>query len=566
MTKAWMFLRRSTDKQDLSLQDQEAECKAYAKKNDLTIVRTFTPEKGYGSGLTIDADSQFQAMVRLAEQRIEDVKFLIVYDVSRFGRLAPERKIYWEQHFARHGITVRYAKDEFRNDGSLGDGLSQYVKHSEAHEYSKKLSEVTLRGAKSHTLLGHFAGGSPPYGYDRQLITNDGTPIQILKKGQHKAEKTQHTVLVPSETAAPIVVEMFTRYAKLEGLKKIAGDLNSRGITAPRKKFWNKGQVRHILQNRAYLGILTYNKTSFKRFRRKERGSLLNTKDQWVVKEGAHEPIIGQELFDKVQSLFKKRPFANGRGYGSSHLLTNLTICNHCGSHFNGSTKVKNGNAKRYYTCSGYHRSGAVVCRSVHVAGDELEGEALNSIKNLLQGEKWEALVRERVTEKIKALFPTSGPDRGTIIKKQLSSIENEISNIVGAIKNGFASASLKEALIALEAQKEGLNGELAQFKQQRQFDGNKDKIVDEILALRDDLDDLWNNCANYEERKSFLKTFIYQVNIHHDEESVDAYYYLYTIPALKISCPETLFPVSRGFYPLSLLRGPGVNQVDQAT
>ena len=115
--------------------------------------------KGFGSGLTIDRDESFLEMVRLAERGGHDVRHLVVYDVSRFGRLPAKLKIYYEQHFLRFGIRVVYAKDDFKNDGTIGDDITQMVKHSEAHQFSIKLSELTLRGAKSHAALGHSAGG-----------------------------------------------------------------------------------------------------------------------------------------------------------------------------------------------------------------------------------------------------------------------------------------------------------------------------------------------------------------------------------------------------------------------
>jgi len=72
-----------------------------------------------------------------------------------------DEKIYWEQRFKKHGgIQIIYVHGDFKNDGSLSDTLLKVVKHAEAHEYSMKLSEVTLRGAKSHAALGHSAGGA----------------------------------------------------------------------------------------------------------------------------------------------------------------------------------------------------------------------------------------------------------------------------------------------------------------------------------------------------------------------------------------------------------------------
>lgn len=171
MERAWAFYRRSTDKQELSVEDQRKEVRAHALAHGWQIVREFEPRLGYGSGLTIDRDPVFLEMIRIAEQEPHGVSYLIVYDVSRFGRLQQEDKIYWDRRFKKQGgIQIIYVKDEFKNDGSIGDTLLKVIKHSEAHQFSLKLSEVTLRGAKSHAALGHSAGGPAPFGYDRLEI------------------------------------------------------------------------------------------------------------------------------------------------------------------------------------------------------------------------------------------------------------------------------------------------------------------------------------------------------------------------------------------------------------
>src|SRR5690242_8922543 len=114
MEEAWAFYRRSTDKQELSIEDQRKEVRSFAESRGWQIVREFQPQLGYGSGLTIDRDPAFLEMVRIAEQESHTVKYLLVYDVSRFGRLQPEDKIYWERRFKKQGdIQIVYVKDDF---------------------------------------------------------------------------------------------------------------------------------------------------------------------------------------------------------------------------------------------------------------------------------------------------------------------------------------------------------------------------------------------------------------------------------------------------------------------
>src|SRR5215467_12032896 len=228
MEKAWAFYRRSTDKQELSIEDQRKEVRAFAQQRGWQIVREFEPHLGYGSGLTIDRDSAFLEMVRMAEHEPHGAMYLLVYDVSRFGRLQPEDKIYWERRFKKQGgIQIIYVKDDFRNDGSIGDILTKVVKHSEAHQYSVKLSEVTLRGSKSHAALGHSAGGAAPFGYDRLEIDPDGNPVRVMNSSNDwKSNKLHRVIWAPSPVKAPIVRWVFESYEQGTGLNLIVQQLN----------------------------------------------------------------------------------------------------------------------------------------------------------------------------------------------------------------------------------------------------------------------------------------------------------------------------------------------------
>ncbi len=309
MENAWAFYRRSTDKQELSIEDQRNEVRAYAHQRGWQIVREFEPHLGYGSGLTIDRDPAFLEMVRVAEHEPHGATYLVVYDVSRFGRLQPEDKIYWERRFKKQGgIQLVYVKDDFRNDGSIGDLLTKVVKHSEAHQFSLKLSEVTLRGAKSHAALGHSAGGAAPFGYDRLEVDATGHPVRVMNRSSDwKSNKLNRVVWTPSPTEAPIARWIFETYEQGTGMNLIVQKLNADKTPAPRSPYWSKTMIHYLLRNRAYVGERIYNRRSYKAYRRGEKASLANPKEAWVVKENAHAAIIARDLFDRVQAIRKQR-------------------------------------------------------------------------------------------------------------------------------------------------------------------------------------------------------------------------------------------------------------------
>src|SRR5579862_1333877 len=396
MENAWAFYRRSTDRQELSIEDQRKEVAAYACQRGWQIVREFEPRLGYGSGLTIDRDPAFLEMARVAEHETHGAKYLIVYDVSRFGRLQPEDKIYWERRFKKQGgLQIVYVKDDFRNDGSIGDVLTRVVKHSEAHQFSVKLSEVTLRGAKSHAALGHSTGGASPFGYDRQEIDPAGMPVRVMNQSNDwKSNKMNRVVWIPSPTEAPIVRWIFETYDKGTGLNLIAHQLNKQKTPAPRGRFWSKTMLHYLLRNRAYLGERIYNRRSYKAYRRGEKGGLANPREAWVVKENAHPPIVDESLFDRVHRLRKSKVVTIGRTFHSPYLLTGIARCAHCGYRMIGQPVHGNGHKYFTYTCSGYLRIGKTVCRSVHVLTEEIEREVVNSIRQHLESPEWKEGVR----------------------------------------------------------------------------------------------------------------------------------------------------------------------------
>ena len=466
MEKAWAFYRRSTDKQELSIDDQRKEVRAYAQRRDWQVVREFEPELGYGSGLTIDRDPAFLEMVRVAEHELHGAAYLVVYDVSRFGRLQPEDKIYWERRLKKQGgIQIVYVKDEFKNDGSIGDVLTKVVKHSEAHQFSMKLSELTLRGAKSHSALGHSAGGAAPFGYDRLEIDPTGNAVRVMNgSSDWKSNKMHHVIWTPSPTEAPVVRWIFETYEKGTGLNLIVQKMNAQKISAPRGRYWSKTMVHYLLKNRAYVGERIYNKRSYKAYRRGEKANLANPKETWVVKEHAHEPVIDADLFDRVQAIRKSKVITMGRTFHRPYLLTGIMKCAHCGYRMIGHPSTGNGHKYLMYTCSGYLRIGKSVCRSVHILSDSLEQEVLQTIREHLSSPSWKDQVRETLEGMVKEEFGDGAQSRAEELKHQLDAINRQIANIVDAIKtSGRFSEAMNQSLADLETQRDAVRRTLGE-------------------------------------------------------------------------------------------------------
>jgi DNA invertase Pin-like site-specific DNA recombinase len=550
MENVWAFYRRSTDKQELSIDDQRRECRAFAAAHGWDIVREFEPANGYASGLSIERDVTFQEMVRAAESRTHGVRYLVVYDVSRFGRLVTDEKIYWEQVFKkRGGIQIIYVHGDFKNDGSLSDTLLKVVKHAEAHEYSVKLSEVTLRGAKSHSALGHSAGGVAPFGYDRLEIDPSGRPVRVMNGANDwKSNKLHHVVWTASPTKAPIVRWVFETYDQGTGLNLLAHGLNERKVSAPRGGYWSKTAVRYLIRNRAYLGERIYNRRSYKAYRRGERVKLSNPADAWVIKKGAHDPIIDADLFERVQNRIKTRLVSLGRTVNRPYLLTGIARCAQCGYRMIGQPTTGNGHRYLTYTCSGYLRIGKAVCRSVHVLAESLETEVVKSIRVHLSAPAWKEEVRAALKIMVAEEFGDQAKSRVDETERQLVAVGRQITNIVEAVKlSASFSEAMRQALADLELQRDALRARLREAAARTNKQIGADIIAEKIVTCYGNFERIWREGLTLEERKELLRCYVYQINLHHSPTDVKAEIWLYKIPVPKTQ----VTPALNGLEPL---------------
>ena len=107
--------------------------------------------------------------------------------------------------------------------------------------------------------------------------------------------------IVPEE--AEIVRTIFNLYVQGNGVRKIKKYLESHGIkTVTGKSEWSTSTIDRMLSNEKYVGQVLMQKTYVPDFltgkKEKNRGRL----EMYLV-ENAHEPIIDQKTFNRVQEM-----------------------------------------------------------------------------------------------------------------------------------------------------------------------------------------------------------------------------------------------------------------------
>jgi len=459
MKRCVAYMRCSTDMQEYSIQNQRMQINTYAEAMNMTIVHEFEdPDR---SGITVEKREGFQAMKALIEENNELISTILVLDVSRWGRFEdPDEAAYWEYHFKRMGIPVIYVNEEFKNDDSLADTMVKTLKRSMAGEFSKEQSKKVLQGSKTVASKGFSVGGIAPYGYDRMLVESDGSPIRILKSGEHKHEKTQRITFT---SGAPDKVEtvrrIFDMYANQEeGIRAIVEIFNVEQIPSPRGNKWTVGTISAILKNSVYIGKLTYNKNSNKRKRLKpgEIKEKHKKKSEWVTVNNAHEPLIPEEWFDKAQARRTIRPYHPNRD-NSPYILRDVMVCMKCGAGFSGQSK-SNGSGRRYcyYVDAGAERYGKSYCSRTSIRKDRLENFVLEKIHEQLQGEGVIENVRDRLRE-VMSDYEEKAMDEIKSIDKDIKQLDKEIHNLSENIRLHGPSKVLSDEITRIDAKRTAL-------------------------------------------------------------------------------------------------------------
>ena len=205
---------------------------------------------------------------------------------------------------------------------------------------------------------GQFIGGKPMYGY--------------------KMHPTEKNKIVIDEEVAPVVRQIFTMALDGMSCRKIAATLNEEGVPTPatycgwnmgRKGpyagLWSSERISEMLQNETYLGNMVQGRTV--KISYKSKKSLKQDRENWVVVENTHEPLIDKETFYKVRMLVNSRRHTRSRTY--DFLLKGLIFCHECGYPMAVLNRPPvSGEDRLFFVCRTYQRftkAGVCSCHSI---------------------------------------------------------------------------------------------------------------------------------------------------------------------------------------------------------
>jgi site-specific DNA recombinase len=302
-----------------------------------------------------DARPQFQQLMADAAERRFDV--VLVLHTSRFARSQVEARRYKQLLRERLGIRVVSVTQPMGEDPSDPSAfLAESIHEMFDEYYSVSLSFWTRSGLREKARQGHLVG-TLPWGYQRDHQTGE---------------------VIPDPDRAPLVTEMFERYATgQESDRTIAAWLNAKGARRARGRSFGKDTVRDMLCNAAYAGYVTG----------------LRSTDRSIP--GHHQALITDELFDRVREVRSWRARVTKPGRPSpDYLLRKLLYCEHCGQRMHGTRGSRAG--VRRYQCSTRRHGGN--CPQTMVQAEPLEAQLVDWIRRFELGEDLRTLALHAIT------------------------------------------------------------------------------------------------------------------------------------------------------------------------
>ena len=347
-----------------------------SEHSDLTVFDIYSDDDISGTDFI---RPEFSRMMN--DLRDGKIDCIIVKDLSRLGRNYLESGEYIEMVFPFFRCRFISVTDRFDTKYQQAD-ISVQLKNMANEMYAKDISRKICSTMRTIQDQGKFAGSRAPYGY--RLDPAD-----------------KHHLIIDEETA-PIVKQLFELLAEGNTVHFVATTMNANGIPSPGRLLYERGiastdhfknskwymqTVRRILQDEIYLGWMVSGKFRSTYHSTGKKGSQPVPREEWIVTKGTHEPIVTEELFNKVQEYFVRMKEEHGQTavYNSKSKKASIfkghLRCGECGQAMFLRNKHSHGKVTAWYYCALHENYNSSYCVKKAVKKQDVEDIALKLIR-----------------------------------------------------------------------------------------------------------------------------------------------------------------------------------------
>ena len=335
--KCYLYTRVSTSMQvdGYSLDAQRDKLRKYAAYEDMIVAGEYSDE-GF-SGKNIQGRQEFQRMLNDIQDGKDDVSYVLVFKLSRFGRNAADvlNSLQLMQDFGVNLICVEDGIDSSKDAGKLMISVLSAVAEIER----ENIRTQTMAGREQKAREGKWNGGFAPYGY-----------------------KLENGNLVIAEDEVEVIRVIYDRYIHTnEGVAGVAKYLNRNGYTKKLRQNntipgFSRDFVKNVLYNPVYMGKIAYGRRRTEKKQGTRNEMHVVEQSEFPVYEGQHEAIISEEDWYLAQEKRKVNSFKREKvnNPDHAHILSGILKCPCCGKSMYGNIAKAHSKDKKtryYYYC-----------------------------------------------------------------------------------------------------------------------------------------------------------------------------------------------------------------------
>ncbi|MGG7196041.1 recombinase family protein [Clostridium butyricum] len=503
-----LYCRVSTPEQaeeGYSIEEQERLLRKFCEDNDYTIFKVYS-DKGI-SGKSIKARPAMKEMLKDADDKKFDM--VITWKINRIARNMLNL-LQIVDLLEKNNISFKSYSENFETETPMGKFSLQMMGAVGELERGTIAQNVKM-GMLARAREGRW-NGNILLGYN------------LKEKSDSTNKKRKDTELVINEVEAEIIKTIFTMYSEGNGYKAITSYLNKFGYTTKRGNPFSVNAIKDILKNPVYIGKIRYNvlqNWSEKRRRHKNANPL--------IVEGIHEPIIAQELWDKVQKMMEDSKGKPSRIYDGEFPLTGILKCPVCGSGMvimRSTNTRKDGTKHRieYYCCGAWKNKGTAVCHSNSINVNKANDYVFNKLSELLNNDKLIKDIVVNMNTTRKAMVDPSKDELEKILK-ELEKLEAKKKKVFEAYEEEIITKKdFSDRMADIKSREEMLQQEVNNLKSNILDDGVQEVSYEFVREILSSFSKMLSELPSREQQKKLLHMLISKITINktRDIESIE--------------------------------------------
>lgn len=505
----YIYTRVSTSMQvdGFSLDAQKEKLRRYAEFQEFTIAAEYSDEGK--SGKNIEGRPEFQCMLSDIASGKDNVEYVLVFKLSRFGRNAADvlSSLQLMQDYGVNLICVEDGIDSSKDSGKLMISVLSAVAEIER----ENILVQTMEGRKQKAREGKWNGGFAPYGYELvdgelKIADDEAEIIRIIY------DKFIHTTMGAGTVA---------RYLNRQGYvkkKRQNGTLDS----------FTAHFVKIVLDNPIYCGKIAFGRRKTEKIQGSRNQYHVVKQEEYPVYDGIHDAIISEEDWLLAQEKRKITGVKNEKIYSveHQHLLSGILKCPECGASLYGSVnrkRKKDGSFYRdywYYACK--HRleyDGHKCTYKKQIHQDKVNDAVVEVIRHIVKNSQFDTAIKEKLEASVDLETYENEEKSVKAQIKQLTVAKDRLGNQIDRLD--YSDKYYEQKYNDMQNRMDSLYDEIAEANStletlQMQINGIREQQISqqrvyEFLELFDIMYDEFSEV----EKKEFFNSFIKRIEIH---------------------------------------------------